>query len=69
MHLTRFYSNSINSTRPIQDDRPAQYYMSSNIEFLDDDYDNSKLCPTTKSEISDMVSVNVNIGMKCYYCQ
>ncbi|EJW82962.1 hypothetical protein WUBG_06128 [Wuchereria bancrofti] len=34
LHLTKFYSKNINLTRPIQDERQAQYYMSSNIEFV-----------------------------------
>ncbi|KAM3728837.1 Poly [ADP-ribose] polymerase [Dirofilaria immitis] len=58
LHLTRFYSKNINLTRPIQDDRPTRYYISSNIEFLES---RSELCPRIKIPISDKVSKDANI--------
>ncbi|MCP9257340.1 hypothetical protein DINM_000592 [Dirofilaria immitis] len=60
LHLTRFYSKNINLTRPIQDDRPTRYYISSNIEFLES---RSELCPRIKIPISDKVSKDANIGI------
>uniref|UniRef100_A0A0R3RG06 Alpha-carbonic anhydrase domain-containing protein n=1 Tax=Elaeophora elaphi TaxID=1147741 RepID=A0A0R3RG06_9BILA len=61
LQLTRFYSNSINSTRPIQDDRPALYYMSSNIEFLEGEHEDNKFCPKAKIQINDTTSANANL--------
>ncbi|VDM94494.1 unnamed protein product, partial [Onchocerca ochengi] len=58
LQLTRFYSKNINLTRPIQDDRSAKYYMSSNIEFLER---GKELCPRAKTSISDTDSKEVNL--------
>ncbi|EFO20566.1 hypothetical protein LOAG_07926 [Loa loa] len=64
LHLTVFYSNSINLTRPIQDERQVRYYMSSNIEFTEGDYEGSKFCSNFNTQISDNASASVNLGMK-----
>uniref|UniRef100_A0A183HHW3 Plasmodium vivax Vir protein n=1 Tax=Onchocerca flexuosa TaxID=387005 RepID=A0A183HHW3_9BILA len=58
LHLTRFYSKNINLTRPIQDDRSAEYYLPSNIEFLKR---GKELCPHVKTSISDKDSQDVTL--------
>ncbi|VDM17404.1 unnamed protein product [Wuchereria bancrofti] len=56
--MTKFYSKNINLTRPIQDERQAQYYMSSNIEFVERGHESKKQCESVTTQISDKVSAN-----------
>ncbi|CAG9537633.1 unnamed protein product [Cercopithifilaria johnstoni] len=62
LHLIRFYS-SINSTRPIQDIRPARYYMPSNIEFLEDEYEDNKFCPSARAQTNDKPSADASLDI------